>query len=135
MKLIVGKSKISGRGLFAFTDIPAKAIIINTHTIVPYGKEIEPTNFINHSYNSNLSYVQIGNYLYLYANRAIEKGEELTCNYSDLKKYNPPYDPLIFQGNEITHQIIYNAERKNRPAMYRRPIGTIYNITKYSFTK
>jgi len=128
--LKTGISGISGLGLFTESFIPVNAIIIHAFTTFPqWSNEIEPTNWLNHSKKSNLSILKNGNKIFFYANRDIKKGEELSLNYADLKKYNCPLDALCFEKDKALFQNLYSSERKNKSRMYQRPVGTKYIIS------
>jgi SET domain-containing protein len=106
----VGKSRIDGRGVFAKRKIPKGARIIEykgkrrpTPDFVPEGENGEPARvyvfalregvvidpeiggnearFINHSCEPNCEIYKFKDRAYVYAQRAVARGEELTFDY------------------------------------------------------
>ena len=106
--VVVGKSKIHGKGLYAKQSIPsrrkigslagsiistkvarAKAKLNESISIVELwnGKALDASTtnnelrFINHSCQPNTFMRTLGNHVEFYALRSIKPKEELTCNY------------------------------------------------------
>ena len=106
--VVVGKSKIHGKGLYATKNIPAKrkvgslagkiiskkearskAKLNHSISIVELwtGKALDASvnsnalRYINHSCQPNTYMRTIGNHVEFYTLRPIQTNEELTCNY------------------------------------------------------
>lgn len=92
-KYYISNSKIQGKGAFASKDLKKGETIGLLHTIHELYYDYTFTELgksYNHSYDPNCKNVKIGNKRYLVAIEDIEKGEELTGDYTKQKDLEQP---------------------------------------------
>ena len=128
-QLQVGKSKISGRGVFATKDLPGGAFIVSMkgrlvrreyrkrgdyegeENFVPVALNWwvdprPPLRYINHSCDPNTGFKSPRR---VYALRNIKKGEEITLDYSTIE-YFEPWDMPCSCGSKNCRKIIRSIE-------------------------
>lgn len=138
----VDKSNIHNRGLFANDVIKKGCCFLHSMQLDKNGnikKQAEPTHYINHSINRNVSAFLNDDNIYLTAIRDIYPNEEIVIDYSDYNKLGLKANILDFKNLELFNNLKSDIPEMNRPIGFKYKLKNInlknmYNREKQNFT-